>query len=56
MASKLERLTEAEDPSLVELRRQLAQVKPYQPKPGDPDYQTPEQIARIKRERANDRY
>jgi hypothetical protein len=50
MASKLERLRESDDPGLAELRRQLADVKPHQPKPGDPDYQTPKQVARILRE------
>jgi len=43
------------DPALAELRRKVADIKPYEPQPGDPDYLTPEQVARIKRDRQRER-
>ena len=54
MSSKLERYQEDTDPTLHALRQSLANVKPYEPKPGDADYLTPEQVARIKADRRND--
>jgi len=47
-------LTDVDDPRLVELRRKVREGKPHVPKPGDADYQTPEQIARIKKELDSD--
>ncbi len=47
-------LTDIDDPRLVELRRNVQERKPHVPKPGDADYQTPEQIARIKKELDSD--
>jgi hypothetical protein len=47
-------LTELDDPVIRELQRQVREAKPHEPKPGDPDYLTPRQVARIKRERKED--
>jgi hypothetical protein len=46
--------TEINDPRILELRDRVRTCPPHVPQPGDPDYQTPEQVARIKRERAAD--
>ncbi len=44
-------LTDLDDPRIQELRERVKNGKPHQPNPGDPDYLTPEQVARILRER-----
>ncbi len=41
---------EENDPILANLRRRVQQVKFHEPKPGDADYLTPEQVAWIKEE------
>jgi hypothetical protein len=48
MANQGKVLTELDDPRLAELREKVKQCKPHVPKPGDPDYLTPEQIEWIK--------
>jgi hypothetical protein len=46
--TRVDHLPELDDPILQELRRRVQQTKPHQPRPGDPDYLTPEQIAWIR--------
>jgi len=50
-ARALRKLTyeEETDPRLAELRQRVQQTEPHRPQPGDPDYQTPTQVAAIKR-------
>lgn len=48
MANQAKVLTELDDERLTELRERVKQAKPHQPKPGDADYLSPEQIAWIR--------
>ncbi len=53
---ELERFAEHDDPRIRELQAKVRACKPHVPNPGDPDYLTPEQVARIKAEREADGY
>jgi len=43
-------MAEVDDPVICELRRRVQEAKCHEPKPGDADYLTPEQIRWIKEE------
>ena len=52
--SRQDALIDLEDMRIRELQQRVRTVQPHRPKPGDPDYLTPEQVARIKAEREVD--
>lgn len=54
MSNRNDALPEVEDPRIMELQARVRQATPHVPALGDADYQTPEQIARIVRERQED--
>ena len=43
-------MAEVDDPIIAELRRRVQNAKCHEPKPGDADYLSPEQIRWIKEE------
>lgn len=51
--SNLDRfIDEWQDARIRELQELVRTMPPYQPQPGDADYQTPEQVARLRAELA----
>lgn len=47
--SKLDRIiNEWQDERILELQQRIKTQLPYQPQPGDADYQTPQQIAQLR--------